>query len=97
MRPTTSFKKAAKAKAIGVKNGKAEDKRPENREEEGQEIAIAEIRTTQAGNQQPEPTLYSYRAGCPGCGEFALVTEQKVRTWRICRCRECGWRGEMEG
>jgi predicted RNA-binding Zn-ribbon protein involved in translation (DUF1610 family) len=100
MRPTTSAKKAAKTKTSQVKNGKAKDKRPEEgprQEEESQEVAIAEIRTTQAGREQPEPTLPPYRAGCPDCGEFPLVTEQKIRTWRVCRCRSCGWRGEMEG
>lgn len=93
MRPTTS----AKTKPSQVKNGKAKDKRPEEgprQEEESQEVA--EIRT-QAGREQPEPTLPPYRAGCPDCGEFPLVTEQKIRTWRVCRCRGCGWRGEMEG
>jgi DNA-directed RNA polymerase subunit RPC12/RpoP len=97
MRPTTSSKKSAKTKATGVKNGKSKQKDEKNREipEEGQEVGIAEIRTTQAGREQPEP--YPYRVGCPNCGEKSLVTEQKIRTYRVCRCRECGWRGEMEG
>jgi predicted RNA-binding Zn-ribbon protein involved in translation (DUF1610 family) len=100
MRPTTSSKKAAKTKATGVKHGKSRETDKESKaqaEEEGQEVAIAEIRTTQAGREQPEPTLYPYRAGCPNCGEKSLVTEQKIRTYRVCRCRECGWRWEMEG
>lgn len=38
-----------------------------------------------------------HRNGCPTCDTKALVTEQKYHGKRICRCRECGWRGEMEG
>jgi hypothetical protein len=91
-------KEVRKFKGKGADNGKTKQKDKENREtpEEGQEVAIAEIRTTQAGRDQPEPTLYPYRAGCPQCHTFPLVTEQKIRTYRVCRCRECGWRGEME-
>jgi hypothetical protein len=42
-----------------------------------------------------EPELPSYREGCPKCHDFPPVTEQKVGPWRVCRCRSCGWRGEM--
>lgn len=101
MIPSNSSKKAAKtkkSKANGVKNGKASKETAKNRhEEEGQEVARAEIRTTQAGRGQPEPKVYPYRNGCPQCSEKSLVTEQKIRGWRVCRCRECCWRGEMEG
>lgn len=40
--------------------------------------------------------LPKYQDGCPECHERSLVTELKIRSWRQCRCRECGWRGEME-
>lgn len=36
-----------------------------------------------------------YRLGCPRCSTKILVTEQKYHGKRLCRCRECGWRGEM--
>lgn len=42
------------------------------------------------------PDLPRYQDGCPECHERSLVTELKIKSWRQCRCRECGWRGEME-
>lgn len=47
-------------------------------------------------NNEPEAPLPKYQAGCPECHERSLVTELKIHSWRQCRCRECGWRGEME-
>jgi hypothetical protein len=41
------------------------------------------------------PDLPRYQNGCPECGEHSLVTEQ-IHSWRVCHCRECEWRGEME-
>lgn len=50
----------------------------------------------EAPEQEAPADLPKYRAGCPDCHERSLVTEQKIKQWRLCRCRECGWRGEME-
>ena len=41
--------------------------------------------------------LPAFRSGCPECGVLVLVTEQKNHGIRVCRCRECGWRGLMVG
>lgn len=96
-----STNKPIKKSFKGAKNGKKssqEKKADTSREEAEQEVAVAEIRTTQAEySESYNPTVYPYRAGCPECHEKSLVTEQKIRTYRVCRCRECGWRGEMEG
>jgi hypothetical protein len=46
--------------------------------------------------EETAPDLPRYQDGCPECGEHSLVTEQKIHSWRVCHCRECEWRGEME-
>lgn len=63
-----------------------------------------ETREPSIGNESPEAyvnetetSLPKYQAGCPECEEHSLVTEQKIHSWRVCRCRVCDWRGEMEG
>ncbi|OPY78279.1 MAG: hypothetical protein A4E65_02302 [Syntrophorhabdus sp. PtaU1.Bin153] len=95
--------KSPKIKGKGKENGeiraeKAAGEGLRNEEKQRQEeVAVAEIRTTQATYQQDPPEPYTYRDGCPDCGAFPVVTEQKIRTYRVCRCRECGWRGEMVG
>jgi len=46
--------------------------------------------------EETAPDLPRYQDGCPECHEHSLVTEQKIHSWRVCHCRECEWRGEME-
>lgn len=82
-----------------LKNGKIALKPTQKQPQQAphEDVAIPEIRTTQATYWTPEPAIPLFRNGCQSCHEKSLVTEQKIRTWRVCRCRVCGWRGEMEG